>query len=196
MEHSDNLSTDDKLLLAAIDLISRKGYNGVTTLEIATAAGLSEKTLFRKFGSKQNLLETAFARYHYGQEMTKLFEEKLVGDLSEDLLLISRTYHELMIRNRKLITISVKENDNLPGLRVITSKHPKQYMDVLTKYFTVMTEKGKVIAGDPELRAISFMMMNFGAFMNELDSEELFSSVTLDAFIEEGVRIFARALTP
>ena len=56
--------------------------------------------------------------------MTKLFEEKLVGDLSEDLLLISRTYHELMIRNRKLITISVKENDNLPGLREITSNIP------------------------------------------------------------------------
>ena len=87
-----------RLPLAAIDLISRKGYNGVTTVEIATVAGLSEKTLFRKFGSKQNLLETAFERYHYGQEMTKLFEEKLVGDLSEDLLLISRTYHELMIR--------------------------------------------------------------------------------------------------
>ena len=73
-----------------------EGLQRVTTLEIATR-GLSEKTLFRKFGSKQNLLETAFERYHYGEEMTKLFEEKLIGDLSEDLL-ISRTYHELMIR--------------------------------------------------------------------------------------------------
>lgn len=40
------------------------------------------------------------------------------------------------------------------------------------------------------------MMMNFGAFMNELDSKEIFPSVTLDDFIEESVRIFARALTP
>ena len=150
MEHSDNLSTDDKAAAGRDRPHLSEGLQRVTTVEIATVAGLSEKTLFRKFGSKQNLLETAFERYHYGQEMTKLFEEKLVGDLSEDLLLISRTYHELMIRNRKLITISVKENDNLPGLREITSKHPKQYMDVLTKYFTVMTEKGKMIAGDPD----------------------------------------------
>jgi len=196
MNRDQHLSSDDKLLQAAIDLISRKGYNGVTTQEIASAAGLSEKTLFRKFGSKRNLLETAFERYHYGQEMTRLFEEKLTGELTADLILVSRTYHDLMIRNRKLITISVKENDHLPGLREITSKHPKQFLDVLTKYFTVMTEKGKMVAGDPELRAISFMMMNFGAFMNELDSKEIFPSVTLDDFIEESVRIFARALTP
>lgn len=196
MSRDHHMSTDDKLLQAAIDLISRKGYNGVTTQEIAATAGLSEKTLFRKFGSKQNLLETAFERYHYGQEMTTLFEEKLSGELAPDLLLISRTYHDLMIRNRKLITISVKESDHLPGLREITSKHPKQLLDELTKYFTVMTEKGKMVAGDPEVRAISFMMMNFGAFMNELDSKEIFPSVTLDDFIEESVRIFARALTP
>jgi AcrR family transcriptional regulator len=196
MNRDQHISSDDKLLQAAIDLISRKGYNGVTTQEIASAAGLSEKTLFRKFGSKRNLLEMAFERYHYGQEMTKLFAEKLTGELTADLILISRTYHDLMIRNRKLITISIKESDHLPGLREMTSKHPKQFLDVLTKYFTIMTEKGKLVAGDPELRAISFMMMNFGAFMNELDSKEIFPSVTLDDFIEESVRIFARALTP
>ena len=196
MNRDQHISSDDKLLQAAIDLISRKGYNGVTTQEIASAAGLSEKTLFRKFGSKRNLLEMAFERYHYGQEMTKLFAEKLTGELTADLILISRTYHDLMIRNRKLITISIKESDHLPGLREMTSKHPKQFLDVLTKYFTIMTEKGKLVAGDPELRAISFMMMNFGAFMNELDSKEIFPSVTLDYFIEVSVRIFARALTP
>lgn len=196
MSRDQHISSDDKLLQAAVDLISRKGYNGVTTQEIASAAGLSEKTLFRKFGSKRNLLEMAFERYHYGQEMTKLFAEKLTGELTADLILISRTYHDLMIRNRKLITISIKESDHLPGLREMTSKHPKQFLDVLTKYFTIMTEKGKLVAGEPELRAISFMMMNFGAFMNELDSKEIFPSVTLDDFIEESVRIFARALTP
>ena len=61
-------------MLAAIDLIADKGYNGVSTQEIAGTAGLSEKTLFRRFGSKQNLLEMAFDRYHYAEEMTKLFK--------------------------------------------------------------------------------------------------------------------------
>lgn len=196
MGSSNNLSSDDKLLLAAIDLIAEKGYNGVSTKEIAAAAGLSEKTLFRHFGSKQNLLETAFDRFHYTEEMKKLFNEKLVWDLHADLLLISRTYHEIMNRNRKMIQISIKEEGNLPGFRERTQKHPQQLMEILTNYFTAMSEKGKLIRTNPELQAFSFMMMNFGAFMNNLDADANFPTVSMEAFIMESVQIFARALTP
>src|SRR5690606_30906589 len=111
------LGVSDRLLLAAINLISEKGYNGVTTQEIASVAGLSEKTLFRHFGTKQKLLESAFDRFHYAEEMRKFFEEKLVWELEQDLLTVSRTYHEIMNRNRKLIQISIKDEAQLPGLK-------------------------------------------------------------------------------
>ncbi|MDP1419087.1 TetR/AcrR family transcriptional regulator [Peribacillus simplex] len=197
MSSVNKLSTDDKLLLAAIDLIAEKGYKGVSTQEIAGAAGLSEKTLFRRFGSKQNLLETAFDRYHYAEEMTKLFnEEQIVWDLHSDLQLISRTYHEIMNRNRKMIMISIKEEGNLPGFREKTQKHPRQLLEILTNYFNTMYEKGKLIHTNPELQALSFMMMNFGAFMNNLDVDENYPTVSLEAFIMESVQTFTRALTP
>ncbi|MCM3675451.1 MULTISPECIES: TetR/AcrR family transcriptional regulator [Peribacillus] len=197
MSSGNKLTTDDKLLLAAIDLIAEKGYKGVSTQEIAGAAGLSEKTLFRRFGSKQNLLETAFDRYHYAEEMTKLFnEEQIVWDLHSDLQLISRTYHEIMNRNRKMIMISIKEEGNLPGFREKTQKHPRQLLEILTNYFNTMHEKGKLIHTNPELQALSFMMMNFGAFMNDLDVDENYPTVSLEAFIMESVQTFTRALTP
>ncbi|PLR78853.1 TetR/AcrR family transcriptional regulator [Bacillus sp. V3-13] len=196
MSSSNHLSNDAKLLLAAIDLISEKGYNCVSTQEIAAAAGLSEKTLFRRFGSKQNLLEMAFDRFHYAEEMTKLFNEKLMWDLHADLLMISRTYHEIMNRNRKMIMISIKEEGNMPGFRERTQKQPQQLMEILTDYFTVMFEKGKLIRTNPEVQALSFMVMNFGAFMNDLESDANFPTVSLEDFIMESVQIFTRALTP
>ncbi|GGG04380.1 hypothetical protein GCM10010912_56420 [Paenibacillus albidus] len=196
MSNNSILSNSDKLLLAAIDLIASKGYKGVTTQEIATAAGLSEKTLFRQFGSKQNLLESAFDRFHYSEEMTKLFNEKLIWDLQTDLSLISRTYHEIMNRNRKMIMISFKEVDNLPGFHERTIKHPRQFMEILTNYFTVMFEKGKLIETNPELQAYSFISMNYGTFLNNLDKGELFPTLSLEAFITESVKTFTRALTP
>ncbi|MBM7585327.1 AcrR family transcriptional regulator [Bacillus pakistanensis] len=196
MSSSKNLSSKDKLLMAAIDLIAARGYNGVTTNEIAVAAGLSEKTLFRHFGSKQNLLESAFDRFHYIEEMKKLFNEKLVWDLETDLLLISRTYHEIMNRNRKMIQISIKEEGNMPGFRERTQQQPQQLMDILSEYFTEMSEKGKLIQTNPEVQALSFMMMNFGAFMNDLESNDNFPTVSLEEFISESVQIFTRALTP
>lgn len=196
MNKSNNLGSADRLMLAAINLIAEKGYNGVTTQEIATAAGLSEKTLFRHFGSKRNLLETAFDRFHYAEEMTKLFNEKLVWDLQTDLLLISRTYHEIMNQNRKMIMISIKEESNLPGFRERTKKSPRQLLEILTNYFSDMYEKGKLIRTDPEVQALLFMMMNFGAFMNDLESNSNFPTVSLEEFIIECVQIFTRALTP
>ena len=190
------MSTHDKLLLTAIDLITEKGYNGVTTQEIAAAAGFSEKTLFRHFGRKRNLLETAFDRFNYNEEMIKIFNEKLVWELETDLLLISRKYHEIMNRNRKMIMISIKEEGNLLEFRERLKKHPQQLMEVLIDYFAVMFEKGKLIQTNPELQALSFIVMNYGAFINNLDSENNYSSLSLDEFIVGSVKTFARALTP
>jgi len=183
-------------MTAAIDLISKKGYSSVTTQEIATTAGLSEKTLFRQFGTKQNLLETAFDHYHYSEEMAKIFNERLVWDLETDLLLICRTYHEIMNRNRKMIMISLKEEDNLPGFRERTIKHPRQLMEVLTNYFKAMYDKGKLIETNPELQAFSFMALNYGTFINHLDERSNFPTLSLEDIIKETVWIFSRALTP
>lgn len=192
MSEDSSISNSDKLLLAAIDLIASKGYKGVTTQEIAAAAGFSEKTLFRHFGSKQNLLEAAFDRFHYAEEMTRLFDEKLIWDLQTDLLLISRTYHEIMNRNRKMIMISVKESDNLPGFSERTLKHPRQFISILTNYFTVMAGKGKLTDVNPEIQAYSFISMNYGVFANNLD----IGTISLEAFIKESVQTFTRGLTP
>jgi len=51
--------THRRLLDAARTAFSRRGYHGTTTAEIAAAAGCSEPTLFKHFGSKQALLMAA-----------------------------------------------------------------------------------------------------------------------------------------
>jgi AcrR family transcriptional regulator len=189
-------SSSDKLLLAAIDLMAEKGYHNTTTKEIAAAAGLNEVTLFRHFGNKLNLLKAAFERYHYAGVMTKLFEEKLVYELLPDLLLVSRTYHETMLRNKKLIQISFKESDALPELHAFSRTHPEQLKKLLTEYFAAMAKKGKVLSDRPELLAVTFMWMNYGSFVSMLNNASSFPNIRLDDYIEESVRVFARGLTP
>ena len=192
----NQLSTSDKILLAAIELMAEKGYNGTTTKEIAAHAGVNEVTLFRHFGSKQKLLEAAFDRFHYAEEMTKLFRERLTGELHADLLLISRTYHRIMNRNRKLLEIAHKGGNTLPDeVHARALRHPQQLKQLLTDYFTAMAERGLVVKSRPDLLALSFMWMNYGAFISKL-SENPGSGVTLDDFIEESVMLFARGLTP
>ncbi len=47
--------SDNDIMEAALNLFAEKGYTSVSTREIATAAGITEMTLFRKFESKKKL---------------------------------------------------------------------------------------------------------------------------------------------
>jgi len=62
-----------QLLETALDLFSRKGFDGTTTKEIASAAGVTEAIIFRHFPSKQALYTAVIDFHHEGGE----FEEWL-----------------------------------------------------------------------------------------------------------------------
>jgi len=194
---SNQSGTGDKILLAAIDLMAEKGYKGATTREIAALAGVNEVTLFRHFGSKQKLLEAAFDRFHYGEEMARLFRERVTWDLRADLLLIARTYHSIMNRNRKLLQIAQRDARVLPEeVHERAMRHPRQLRQLLTDYFADMAERGKISRRHrPGLLALSFMWMHYGAFQSRL-TEHLEPGVTLDDFVEESVSLFVRGLAP
>ncbi|NHN32595.1 TetR/AcrR family transcriptional regulator [Paenibacillus agricola] len=193
--HQTKQGSAEKLLRAAIDLISEKGYHGVTTEEIASSADLSEKTLFRHFGSKQNLLEAALERFQYAEEMRALFNEQIVWELEVDLLAISKKYHDIMNRDRKLILIALKDEVYVPGFKERRLQHPRQLLTFLTDYFITMSEKGKMVCTNPTMMAFTFMMAQYGAFINDLEAGNNYPGISLDQFIQENVKIFVQSLT-
>jgi len=67
------------IVAAAMDLIAKKGVDGATTAEIARRAGVTEKTLFRYFPSKKDLVRRvllppvlAGGLTHHWDELNKL----------------------------------------------------------------------------------------------------------------------------
>lgn len=189
------MDNKNKLMLAAIDLMAERGYKGISTKEIAAAAGVSEMTLFRNFGSKHNLLDKAVDHYHYSIEMTKTFHEKIIWDLSTDLLTISQMYHEIMDRNRKLFLIVLSDNE-LSEIRERAQQHPRKLLELLTSYFADMQRKNKLIPTDAETQAITFMWMNYGAFLSQLFGASSITKVTMQNFMKSSIELFVRALTP
>ncbi|WP_338130503.1 TetR family transcriptional regulator [Cohnella ginsengisoli] len=191
----DRTDSREKLMQAAIDLMADRGFKGVSTKEIAAAAGVSEMTLFRRFGTKLTLLEQAVERYHYAEEMTNAFEEKIVWDLGADLRSIGQVYHEIMARNRKLYLIVLKD-DALAGVREKAQRHPKKMLELLTDYLNEMRLKGKIVVTDTQMRAMTFMWMHFGAFVSRLYGGAPLSEASMEDVIESSADLFERALAP
>lgn len=190
---SEELSTRDKILNAAIDLFSQNGFKGVTTKQIALAASVNEVTLFRQFGSKQKIFQEVMEAFYFESEFKKVFEEEIVWDLEQDLLCISKIYYEHMKRNKKLILAGIKESMGPNNTEYPHEKFPKKIKVVLIEYFKEMQERGKMIKKSPELQAITFLFTHFGSSMNYELLEVNMTEVNLEEFIKNSVNIFVKA---
>ena len=51
----------EALFRVTVDLFAERGFDGLTTQEVATRAGINEVTIYRRFGTKAALVEAAIA---------------------------------------------------------------------------------------------------------------------------------------
>lgn len=188
-------TTEDRLLVAAIDLMYKKGYKAATTKEIAEAASVSEMTLFRKFGSKKAMIDKAISKYSYVMSMKEILHEKITYDLVHDLILISETYQLYMEKNKKIAFLAMREWSTNPEIAVKTSENPKLLKQFLSTYFLEMQQRGKLIDINIEVQVMAFLWMNLGYFMAKFIAGDNVAKVPEDIYIKESVNTFARGLS-
>ncbi|TGE32398.1 TetR/AcrR family transcriptional regulator [Desulfosporosinus sp. Sb-LF] len=187
------LNTEDKILNASIVLFSQKGYNAVTTKEIAKEAGVSEMTLFRHFESKHNLFEKAFDKFVFSPEFRALFEG-LEWDLEKDLTKICSSYQDTLYKNQKIILMHLKNDELNPQFDATLFKFPNELKRLLSRYFEKMRDRG-VIQENPEALATTFLTTNFGLFITFLIMNKLTFDTDIQVCISSFVKIFAKGIT-
>lgn len=109
LEEADYPQGKKKIMRSAVDLISTKGYNGTSTLNIADHAGLSQATLFKYFKTKVDLL-TAILHPVVPGLFGSFFEELLTFETTEEK--VHYFVHNRMSylkKNRALIKIIFHE---------------------------------------------------------------------------------------
>lgn len=57
---------EDEVLDQAMYVFWAKGYGGTSTADLLSAMGLTNSSLYKAFGSKENLFRRAMGRYHAG----------------------------------------------------------------------------------------------------------------------------------
>src|SRR5699024_6083179 len=119
------------------------------------------------FGTKKSILVEAIDRFYYTMPMKELFKEKVVWDLEKDLTMVSKSYHEIMKKNKKVILIAFKEGNQIEGLYNQINKHPRQLKELLNEYFLKMQEQGKIeLISDVESLSMAYLYMLYGEFVS------------------------------
>jgi AcrR family transcriptional regulator len=85
----------DRIVEVTLRLVADEGIDGATTARIAAAAGVSEGTLYRMFGSKRGILLAAVDRVH--ENLFELLAASRRDDPLETLQELGRLHTEAMV---------------------------------------------------------------------------------------------------
>lgn len=188
-----------QLLEAALEVFSRKGFDGTTTKEIAAAAGVTEAVIFRHFPSKQALYE-AVLDYHVGDsaleewiERTKAFMEKKddAGVLRTVAGQILQSYREDPRYQRAMLFAGLEGHEQ--GLQHYR-RMSLPIFELLRDYVARRQSEGALEGHDPGLiiAAIGGMALNYAmmtqmlGFRPEMTDQQVTAAFT--SILMDGIR--------
>jgi AcrR family transcriptional regulator len=147
--------TEKKILDAALKVFAERGYDGAKTKIIAKESGFTEMTLFRKFGTKENLFHTVLM-VNYDRitaDLVQMFSQPI--DESQDLL-------------KSLIEGVIEmEDKNFEYVKILITENHKTSETVLTNGINNLGKFLETAAPDAgiDYKVLAFNIMAFAYFI-------------------------------
>lgn len=185
-------NTRSRIMQAASQLFAERGYAGTTTLAIAELAGFNELTLFRHFGSKENLVKAIIDEFG-GLAIAEDLESQLSGDYIQDLTLIGNELIRVLTERNHTVRMAICEAGRFPEIRQLVAENPRQIQNFLTNYFTKQMEEKLIHPDQSKVLAQTFLGT---IFFQTVIQGFLFDSagpdLTSEEFVKQFVALFVR----
>ena len=186
--------TSQKIIDAAMALIRDKGYVATTTKEIARAAGVNECTLFRKFGSKKEIVLEGVNQAGWRADVTPKIFQNVKWELGADMEMFMRAYMDRMTPDFVNLSIGLRAPQLYEETAPFIMKVPQAFLSSFTGYLEKMRQMGKIPEADFDALAMTLFSATFGyVFLRASFGEEL-SKVEKEAYIRNTVQVFLKGL--
>ncbi len=152
-------ASDERLLNAAVAVLAKRGYDGATTREIADLAGVNEVTLFRRFRSKENLVEAVLARNRDRslQALESVLSAEADSEPAACLRKVGRKLTHSAEADSDFLVLVVAEARRKKGVAKARSSLVRAVVRRLGKYFGDQVRRGSLREVDPEAAALTFL---------------------------------------
>jgi AcrR family transcriptional regulator len=182
--------TRQRIIDAAAEIAGNVGYAKATTKAIAEAAGVNEVTLFRHFGTKENLFSAAIEQYG-GPAIAGAIEAQLTGDYYQDLMTIGDILMTVLVERREMLRLLLCDSAHIPEVRTVLARNPRELRQMTARYLESQMEKGTIKEQHPEALAQAFMGMFFSyAIGLNIFDEEIQPSISHTELVSQFVDIF------
>lgn len=185
--------TQNKIIDATMSLVMEKGYTLTTTKDIAKKAEVNECTIFRKFGSKKEIIVAAMTLLEWNPCLCE-DDFKSTGDLIADLCSFSEVYLRKVTPRMVRISIGLRSPDLYELTKDGIKEVPDTFKKVLVDYFTKMQKLGKLQTDNIESLAVAFLALNFGFVFFKASFGDGLTALQSKEYIENSVKAFVEGI--
>ena len=152
------VSTRERLLAAAQELIEEGGYGAASVAAIAERAGVAAGTLYRHFESKQELFVEVFRSVCAREERAmRAASARMAGDTAaERLEVVLGTFAERALRNPRLAWALIAEPVD-PLVDAERLAYRERYAEVIAEALRTGIEAGQLPGQNVELTAAALV---------------------------------------
>ena len=183
-----------RIIDMAMSLIRDKGYVATTTKDIAKAAGVNECTLFRKFGSKKDIVLSGVEQIKWRANMSPEIFQNVTGDLQTDLEMFMNTYMERITPEFVNLSIGLRAPQLYDEVASYIMKVPQSFVSALIDYFKDMEKMGKLPHMDFNCLAMTIFSATFGYTFLKASFDDKLSKVAGQEYIKKSVELFIKGI--
>jgi len=155
-------NTKQKILTAALDLISKQGYAGTSIRQIARKVGVRESAIYNHFKSKGEIFNSIIANIRMRSSSADLLNDDLLNDLTNPEKFLRNLAHRIIdqwgsVEELKIIRLLFMEQFSLIGSKELSiSGYLNDVNSICKLILTEMMNNGIIKKGNAEMLAGEF----------------------------------------